>query len=127
MGWGNGEIKLASFGRSMFYLSPGIGFVRNGSRDMSVITPLGTATSHILPGTAVTFNLGAGIKFFPFKRVGFRFDLRDHISGGGTGSLTPQQDLVINSVAVPNPAQYFGPIPIQNNIVFTVGLIFKIL
>jgi hypothetical protein len=141
MGWGNGEIKLASFGRSMFYLSPGIGFVRNGSRDMSVITPLGTATSHILPGTAVTFNLGAGIKFFPFKRVGFRFDLRDHISGGGTGNLSPQQDLVISPaciavipppagcvpVAVPNPAQYFGPIPIQNNIVFTVGLIFKIL
>ena len=127
MGWGSGEINLARFGRNTFYLSPGIGFVRNGSRDMSVITPLGTATSHILPGTAVTFNLGAGIKFFPFKRVGFRFDLRDHISGGGTGSLTPQQDLVINSVAVPNPAQYFGPIPIQNNIVFTVGLIFKIL
>jgi hypothetical protein len=141
MGWGNGEINLVRFGRSTFYLSPGIGFVRNGSRDVSVITPLGTATSHILPGTAVTFNLGAGFKVFPFKHFGLRFDVRDHLSGGGTGNLSPQQNLVISPpctqiyplpagcgpVSVPNPAQYFGPIPVQNNFVFTLGLIFKLL
>jgi hypothetical protein len=138
-GWGNGEINLAKLGRNTLYLSPGIGFVRDGSRDMTVITPFGGATSHILAGTAVSFNLGAGIKIYPFKHLGFRFDVRDYVSGGGTGSLTPQRTLVVSPICpvagipgcgvidVPNPAQFFGPIPVQNNLVFTLGLIFKIL
>jgi len=139
--WGNGEFNIAQAGRARFYISPGLGFARNGGRNLSVITPLGTASSHILPGTAVTFNLGAGVKIFPLKHLGFRFDLRDHISGGGTGSLSPNQALVISPVcaavfppppgcsgiSVPNPQQNFGKIPIQNNFVVTLGLIFKLL
>ncbi len=140
MFFGNGELNLAHFGRSTLYLSPGVGFVRNGARSMTVITPLGTASSPILPGTAVTFNLGAGVKVYPLKHLGFRFDVRDFVSGGGTGSLNPtvspsalgapQTQCVPEN---PTPAcvlstagQYFGPIPVQNNVVFTVGLIFKI-
>jgi hypothetical protein len=138
-GWGNGEINLAKFGRNTLYLSPGIGFVRDGSRDMTVIIPFGIVEtpSHILPGTAVSFNLGAGIKFYPFKHLGFRFDVRDFVSGGGTGNLTPERNLVIAvcnpfsgacyAAPVPNPAQYFGLIPVQNNFVFTLGVILKIL
>jgi len=127
MFFGNGELNMAHFGRSTFYLSPGVGFVRNGARSMTVVTPLGTASSPILPGMAVTFNLGAGVKVFPIKRVGFRVDVRDHISGGGTGTLNPGQNLTISGTSIDNPQQYFGPIPVQNNVVFTVGLIFKLL
>jgi len=132
MFFGNGEMSLARFGRNTFYLSPGIGFVRNGGRSMTIMTPLGTATSPILPGTAVTFNLGAGVKLFPLKHFGFRIDARDFVSGGGTGNLNASTGCA--AIFPPPPAcylssvqQYFGLIPVQNNMVFTVGLIFKIL
>ncbi len=127
MVFGNGEWSLAKTRNASFYFSPGVGFVRNGARSMTIVTPLGTASSPILPGTAVTFNLGAGVKVYPTKHFGFRLDLRDHISGGGTGTLNPNQNLVISGATISNPQQFFGPIPIQNNLVFTLGLIFKIL
>jgi hypothetical protein len=127
MFFGNGEISLLRLGRSSFYLSPGIGYVRTGSRSMTIVTPLGTASSPILPAGAVTFNLGAGIKVFPLKHFGLRFDVRDHVSGGATGTLNPSQTLTISGSSFSNPAQFFGPVPIQNNLVFTVGLIFKII
>jgi hypothetical protein len=127
MFFGNGEMSLLHVGRSTFYLSPGVGFVRTGARSMTIITPLGTASSPILPAGTVTFNLGAGIKVFPLKHFGLRFDVRDYVSGGGTGTLNPSQTLTISGVTFSNPAQFFGLIPVQNNIVFTVGLIFKLL
>lgn len=127
MFFGNGELNLAKSRRATFYLSPGVGFVRNGARSMTLVTPLGTASSPILPGTAVTFNLGAGVKVFPTKRVGLRLDVRDHISGGGTGSLNPPTDLTVSGTTLTNPEQYFGLVPVQNNVVFTIGLIFKLL
>ena len=137
MFFGNGELNLARTRNAIFYLSPGIGFVRTGARSMTVITPLGTASTPIVPGTAVTFNLGAGVKIYPLKHLGFRLDVRDHVSGGATGNLN-------SSLAVPtakgalcstsnanctslNAAPFFGPIPIQNNLVFTLGLIFRLL
>lgn len=138
MFFGNGETTLLRLGRSSLYLSPGIGFARNGARSMTIVTPLGTATSPILPGTALTFNLGAGVKVFPLKHFGLRFDVRDFVSGGGTGDLkgTPSTVCVagvsgaacqqINSF-LSSSQQFFGLIPVQNNLVLTVGLIFKIL
>jgi hypothetical protein len=128
MFYGNGEINLAKTKKSTFYFSPGIGFARTGARCMTLTAPLvGTVSSPALPGTAVTFNLGVGVKIFPMKHVGFRIDVRDHVSGGGTGTLNPNQNLTLAGTTVTNPQQYFGPIPTQNNVVFTVGLIFKLL
>ena len=132
MAFGSGEIYFLQTKRAKFYISPGIGFARNGARSMTFVTPLGSASSPILPGTAVTFNLGAGVKIYPWKHWGFRFDLRDHVSGGGTGTLNasggcaavfpPPPGCVVN-----NAQQFFGSIPVQNNVVFTVGLIFRII
>ena len=125
---GSGEFYLIQRKQAKFYISPGIGFARNASRSMTFITPLGgaSASSPIFPGTAVTFNLGAGVKVYPFKHLGFRLDVRDHIAQGGTGTLNPEQNLTIEGIPVPNPQQYFGKIPVQNNLVFTLGLIFRI-
>ena len=132
MVFGSGEINLIQTKRAKFYISPGVGFVRNGARSMTFITPLGTASSPILPGSDVTFNLGAGVKIYPWKHLGFRFDVRDHVSGGGTGTFNtsglcaavvpPPPECVVN-----NAQQYFGSIPVQNNLVFTLGLIFRII
>jgi len=127
MFFGDGEWNVVKGRNSTFYVSPGVGFVRNGARSMTIVTPLGTASSPILPGTAVTFNLGVGAKIFPVKHWGIRLDVRDHISGGGTGTLNPNQNLVVAGTTLSNPQRFFGPIPVQNNIVFTLGLIFKIL
>jgi hypothetical protein len=133
LAYGNGEFSLARFGRSTWYLSPGVGVARNGARDMTFVTPLGSASGPILPGTAVSFNLGTGVKIFPTKHVGFRIDARDYVSGGGTGNLSASLSLPPQVAALCktgcttfNPAPLFGLIPVQNNIVFTLGLIFKI-
>jgi hypothetical protein len=100
----------------------------NGGRNLTLIVPvLGQASLPVFGGRAVTFNLGAGVKIYPFKHLGFRLDVRDHIAQGGTGTLNPAQDLTIQGNTLPNPQQYFGKIPVQNNLVFTLGLIFRIL
>jgi hypothetical protein len=127
MFFGNGEMNLFKMRRSTFYLSPGVGFVRTGARSMTIVTPLGIASSPILPAGTVTFNLGAGIKVFPLKHYGLRFDVRDYVSGGATGTLNPAQSLTISGSTISNPGQFFGVIPVQNNLVFTVGLIFKLI
>lgn len=119
MGYGNGEFELISRRHAVFYLSPGVGFVRNGARSLTFITPLGTATSPIGPGTALSFNLGTGVKIYPWKHVGFRIDARDFVAGGGTGNLSSGQSSGI-------PIKYFGPVPVNNNIVFMLGLIYRI-
>jgi hypothetical protein len=133
MVFGNGEISLAKFGRSTWYVSPGVGFSRYAARDMTFITPLGSASAPIFAGTAVSFNLGTGVKIFPWKHIGFRIDARDYASGGGTGSLSanlglPPQiaALCTTGCTTINPAPLFGTVPVQNNIVFTLGLIYKI-
>jgi len=123
---GNGEFYIAQTERAKLYISPGIGVARNGGRNLTIYTPLGAASAPLLGGRAVTFNLGAGVKVYPLKHLGFRFDVRDHISQGGTGSLNPDQDLSIAGTAITNPQQFFGKIPVQNNLVFTLGLIFRI-
>jgi len=125
--FGSGEFNLIQTEKAKFYISPGVGVARNGSRDLTLITPLGGASVPLVGGRAVTFNLGAGVKVYPRKRLGLRFDVRDHISQGGTGSLNPDLDLDISGNTLPNPQQYFGRIPVQNNLVFTVGLIFRLL
>jgi hypothetical protein len=131
MVFGSGEINLIQTQRAKFYISPGVGYVRNGARSMTFITPLGAAAAPIPAGAAVTFNLGTGVKIYPWKHVGFRFDVRDHVSGGGTGTLggngacpaiyPPPPECVVS-----NAQQYFGSIPVQNNLVVTLGLIFRI-
>jgi hypothetical protein len=133
MVFGDGEISLAKFGRSTWYLSPGVGFARNAARDMTFVTPLGSASAPIFAGTAVSFNLGTGVKIFPWKHIGFRLDARDYVSGGGTGSLSANLNLPPQVAALCtsgcttfNPAPLFGMVPVQNNIVFTLGLIYKI-
>lgn len=123
MFFGNGEINLVHSKRASFYLSPGVGFARNGARSLTVVTPLGTASSPILAGTAVTFNLGVGLKVYPRKHFGIRVDVRDFVSGGGTGNLQPQSSQALLQSAT----QFFGKVPVQNNIVLTLGLIFRIL
>ena len=133
MFFGNGEFNIVQTKRARFYLSPGMGFARNGSRSMTLLSPVVNVSVPILPGNSVTFNLGAGVKVYPFKRIGFRLDIRDHVSGGGTGSLRSSEDMYCIAVYPPPPGclvrsagPYFGKIPTQNNITFTVGLIFKI-
>ncbi len=131
--FGNGEISLAKFGRSTWYLSPGVGFARNAARNMTFVTPLGSASAPILAGTAVSFNLGTGVKIFPWKHIGFHLDARDYVSGGGTGSLNANLNLppqvsaqCMTGCTTFNPSPFFGTVPVQNNIVFTLGLIYKI-
>lgn len=124
--FGSGEFYLIQRKQAKFYISPGIGFARNGGRNLTLDTPLGRASLPVFGGRAVTFNLGAGVKVYPFKHLGFRLDVRDHIAQGGTGTLNPEQNLTIEGIPVPNPQQYFGKIPVQNNLVFTLGLIFRI-
>ncbi len=130
--FGSGEFNLIRTDRAKFYISPGIGVARNGSRNLTLITPLGAASAPLLGGRAVTFNLGAGVKIYPWKRVGFRLDVRDHVSGGATGSLAPP-DIVCPAVFPPDPEclgnapAFFGKTPVQNNVVFTLGLIFRLL
>jgi hypothetical protein len=127
MFFGNGEFNLLQSKRAKFYISPGIGFARNAGRNMTIVTPLGAASAPVIAGRAVTFNVGAGVKIYPHKHIGFRLDVRDHISQGGTGTLNPDQDLTISGTTLTDPQQYFGKIPVQNNLVFTLGLIFKVL
>lgn len=79
---GNGELNLVRTKRAIFYLSPGVGFARNGARNMTLVTPLGVLSSPIGGGSAVAFNLGAEAKVFPVKHFGVRFDVRDYVSGG---------------------------------------------
>jgi hypothetical protein len=125
--FGSGEFYLIQRKQAKFYISPGIGFARNGGRNLTLIVPgLGQASLPVFGGRAVTFNLGAGVKIYPFKHLGFRLDVRDHIAQGGTGTLNPAQDLTIGTDTLTNPQQYFGKIPVQNNLVFTLGLIFRI-
>ena len=127
---GNGEMNLVRTKHAIFYLSPGVGFARNGARNVTLVTPLGASSWPITRGMAVTFNLGAGVKIYPVKHFGVRFDVRDYVSGGGTGNLRTGPEVCI-AIYPPPPSctvqQYFGPIPVQNNLVLTVGLIFKII
>lgn len=130
--FGSTDFKLGGSERTRFYLSPGVGVARNGSRSMTFISPTGSFSGPIAAGTAVTFNLGAGIKFSPARRVGLRFDLRDYVSGGGTGNLN-FTDRVCIAIFPPPPEcslikaeQFFKKIPVQNNIVFSFGLIFRL-
>jgi hypothetical protein len=125
--FGSGEFNLIQTKRAKFYISPGVGFARNAGRNMTILTPLGKASAPVLAGRAVTFNLGAGVKIYPRKHIGFRIDVRDMVSQGGTGALNPDQDMTISGTTVTNPQQYFGNVPVQNNLVFTLGLIFRIL
>jgi len=125
--YGNGEINLYHGKHAIFYLSPGVGFARNGARSLSLVTPLGVASAPIGAGTAVSFNLGAGVKVYPRKHLGFRFDVRDFVSGGGTGSLTPGGGCGSQAAALCGVQQYFGTVPVNNNLVVTLGLIFKII
>jgi hypothetical protein len=129
--FGNGEFNLIHTKHAVFYLSPGVGFARNGARSLTLVTPLGTASAPLGPGTAVTFNLGTGVKIYPRKHLGFRFDVRDFVSGGGTGTLNVS-GVNCGQLSPPQPClgdaqQFFGSVPVQNNLVFTIGLIFKIL
>jgi len=124
---GSGEFYLIQGKHAKFYISPGIGFARNGGRNLTLLLPGGLAASApILGGRAVTFNLGAGVKVYPLNHLGFRLDVRNHIAQGGTGTLNPEQNLTIAGNTLTNPQQYFGKIPVQNNLVFTLGLIFRI-
>jgi hypothetical protein len=126
MAYGDGELNFLHTNHAVFYLSPGLGVARNGSRNLSVTTPFGSASAPIGPGTALTFNLGAGIKIFPRKHWGVRLDARDFVSGGGTGGLSAS--LNCQAIGCPsNPIPFLGQTPINNNVVFTVGLIFKLL
>jgi len=133
MFFGNGEFNVVQTKRARFYLSPGMGFARNGSRSMTLLWPGGRTSTPIFPGTALTFNLGAGVKVYPFRHVGFRFDVRDYVSGGGTGSMEASDGRYCLMVYPPPPGcliinvtPLFGKIPVQNNVTLTVGLIFAI-
>lgn len=129
MVFGNGEINFIDRKHAVLYLSPGVGFVRNGSRNLTLISPLGSASVPAFSGTAVTFNLGAGVKIYPRKHLGVRFDLRDFVSGGGTGTL-PGGACPVGIIPCQAPGAYtgyLGLVPVSNNLVFTVGLIFKLI
>jgi hypothetical protein len=127
----DGEFNLLHTKRGVLYISPGLGIARNASRNFTLTTPLGTSSFPLSSGTALTFNLGAGVKIYPRKHWGVRFDARDFVSGGGTGNLNPHfSGGVLCAIGVPlcqNLGQVLGINPVNNNIVFTVGLIYKLL
>jgi hypothetical protein len=132
MVFGNGEIQLLKIAKTTWYVSPGLGYARNAGRDMTFLTPVGVGSVPILPGGAVSFNLGTGLKIFPWKHLGFRLDARDYLSGGGTGNLAATLPPQIAAVCAGgcmsfNPAPVLGSVPVQNNVVFTLGLIFKLI
>jgi len=122
---GNADFYLAQNQSVKFYISPGVGFAQTAGRNLTVVTPLGAASAPILAGRTVTFNMGAGLKVYPTKHFGLRFDVRDYVWPARSDTLNPSEDLVIAGTTVSNPQQYFGRIPVQNNLVFTVGLIFR--
>lgn len=129
MAYGDGELTLVRLPHAQFYISPGIGFARNGARNITFTTPLGVVSSPIGGGTSVAFNLGTGVKIYPLKHFGLRLDLRDFVSGGGTGNVTsvPAGVLCPTTGCTASPASYLGNIPVNNNLVLTLGLIFKII
>jgi hypothetical protein len=128
--FGNGEFDFIHMKHAVLYISPGAGFTRNGSRNLSLITPVGESSFPLAAGTAATFNLGAGLKIYPRKHWGVRLDARDFVSGGGTGNLNPKfSGGVLCTIQLPfcnNLGQFLGNMPVNNNVVFTVGLICKL-
>ncbi|HEV2352425.1 MAG TPA: hypothetical protein VG028_21525 [Terriglobia bacterium] len=131
MVFGNGEFDFLHTKSAVLYISPGVGFVRNGSRNLSLATPFGEASFPLGAGTAMTFNLGTGVKIYPRKHWGIRLDARDFVSGGGTGALSPQIPPGVNlcTIQLPNCnnlGSLLGNVPVNNNLVFTVGLIFRL-
>ncbi|MEE8256776.1 MAG: hypothetical protein V3R60_02700 [Acidobacteriota bacterium] len=123
----NASFNLVQRRRVTFYISPGVGFTRTGGRNISVVELAGADSVRLPTYTLPSFNLGMGFKIFPWKRIGFRIDARDILTPGGIGDLNPQDVLNIGGTPLNDPAQFFGQIPVRNQIQFNVGLIFRLL
>jgi len=127
MFYGTADITLARSKNANFYVSPGFGLVRNGARTVSLVTALGSISSPGRGSNALGFNAGAGVRVNPEGPVGLRLEARYHIAGGGKGRIGTG----FCPAVYPPPASCLvtagpGYIPIQRNLVFTVGLTFRL-
>ena len=122
----NSSINLVQRRRVTFYVSPGVGFTRTGGRDITVVELAGADSARLPTYTLPSFNLGIGVKIYPWKHIGFRIDARDILTPSGTGNLNPEDVLNIGGTPLTDPAQFFGQIPVRNQIQFNVGLIFRL-
>ena len=97
-GSSNFPINIYNHRRATIYVSPSFGFVRTGGREFSLMdvqNGLGTAPLPI--DTGLSFNLGAGVKIYPTKRVGFRLHFSDIVTRDTQGSLDTTQLLDLSN------------------------------
>jgi hypothetical protein len=125
--YGNGDFNLIRLPRATFYLSPGAGISRYAGRSFNWITSTsGSSTSYPIEGTtAPTANLGMGVKVMASKRVGLSLDARDFLSRGG--SLPQASGTGPCPGPTPNCISGLFKVPAQNSLIFTLGLVFKLL
>ena len=108
----------------VFYISPGVGYVRSGSRQFQEISASGTATASLPIDSTRSFDLGIGTKLFPVRRVGVRLDVTGILTSASSGSLQP---VVLSDGTAVDPNQIFpNGIPGRSHIRFTAGLIIRL-
>ena len=109
---------------TVFYISPGIGYVRSGARQFQEISASGTATASLPIDSTKSFDLGIGTKLFPVRRVGIRLDVTGIFTAASTGSLEP---VVLSNGASVDPNQIFpNGIPGRSHIRVSAGLIIRL-
>jgi len=125
--YGNGDFNLFRLPRATFYLSPGVGISSYAGRTFHWISIAdGSSTSYPVQGTtAPTANLGMGVKVMASKRVGLSLDARDFLSRGG--SLPQASGTAPCPGPTPNCISGLFKVPAQNSLVFSLGLVFKVL
>jgi hypothetical protein len=109
---GTADVALRNWETGKLYFSPGAGWIRNASRRVG--------TSPNSPGDAPFGSLGIGYWAEVSERFGVRLEVRDYVSGGGTGPI----DLFFPEQTWPTPT--LAKMPVQNNVAFTVSFTFRL-
>jgi hypothetical protein len=109
---GTADIALRSWEKGKMYVSPGAGWIRNAARRVG--------TSPNSSGDAPFGSLGIGYWAEISERLGVRLEVRDYVSGGGTGSI----DVFFLEQTWPTPT--LAKMPVQNNVAFTVSFTFRL-
>jgi hypothetical protein len=125
--YANTDFNLLHLPHATLYLSPGAGITRYARRRFDWITSMsgGSTSFPVQATTAPAVNLGMGMKIMASKHLGFSLDARDFLSGGGS---VPQAS---GTTPCPGPTPnclsgLFNVVP-QNSLVFSLGLVFKVL
>ena len=117
-------IHLYQRGRTVSYVSPGVGFVRSGARQFQEISDSGTATAPLPSDTTTSFDLGTGVKFFPIRRFDIRLAVREILTSASSGNFQP---IMLSNGTSIDPNQVFpNGIPGRRHIRITAGLIFRL-